>query len=310
MFNEPPEKVAETPGNDAPAGKGPPQELPAWFKQKIPRAGETAGVERLLRELGLHTVCDGARCPNRGYCYSHGTATFMIMGDSCTRRCTFCAVGKGAPLPLDPQEPAHIAEAVRRLDLSYVVITSVTRDDLPDGGAAHFAQTITALRRTLPALKVEVLVPDFKGDAAAVETVMSACPHIFAHNLETVPRLYSEVRPLADYRRSLEVLRQAKEMGTSTFTKSALMLGLGETREEVMSVLGDLRQAGCDLFTLGQYLATPGQRPVTRFLHPDEFAEWEQICLEQGFKAVASAPLVRSSFKAAELLNRLEGANP
>lgn len=284
----------------------PPQDLPVWFKQKIPRAGETAGVERLLRELGLHTVCDGARCPNRGYCYSHGTATFMIMGDSCTRRCTFCAVGKGAPLPLDPEEPAHIAEAVRRLDLSYVVITSVTRDDLPDGGAAHFAQTITALRRTLPAVKVEVLVPDFKGDATAVDMVMSACPDIFAHNLETVPRLYNEVRPLADYERSLEVLRQAKELGGSTFTKSALMLGLGETHEEVLDVLDDLLLTGCDLFTLGQYLATPGQRPVTRFLHPDEFAEWERICLELGFKAVASAPLVRSSFKAAELLTQAE----
>jgi lipoic acid synthetase len=284
--------------------------LPVWFKQKIPRAGETAGVERLLRELGLHTVCDGARCPNRGYCYSHGTATFMIMGDYCTRRCTFCAVSKGAPLALDPQEPAHIAEAVRRLDLSYVVITSVTRDDLPDGGAAHFAQTITALRQALPEVKIEVLVPDFKGDAACIETVMSANPDIFAHNLETVPRLYAEVRPLADYARSLEVLSQAKKLGGKTLTKSALMLGLGETREEVLRVLSDLRQAGCDLFTLGQYLATPRQRPVARFLHPDEFAEYERICLDMGFKAVASAPLVRSSFKAAELLTRAEEGRP
>ena len=285
-----------------------PQRLPEWFKQPVPRVGETAGVERLLRELKLHTVCDGARCPNRGFCYSHDTATFMIMGDCCTRNCTFCNVSQGKPALLEVDEPARVTEAVRRLGLKYVVITSVTRDDLPDGGAAHFARTIEAVHRTLPGVEVEVLVPDFKGETAAVECVLEALPAIFSHNLETVPRLYPEVRPLADYRRSLEVLRTAKKAHFPVITKSALMLGLGETREEVLSVMRDLREADCDMLTLGQYLAMRSRHPVIRYLLPEEFVEYEKIAREMGFRAAAAAPLVRSSFKAAELFRQVSTA--
>jgi lipoyl synthase len=285
-------------------GQEQPRRLPAWFKQPLPRVGETAGVEKLLRELRLHTVCDGARCPNRGFCYSHGTATFMILGDVCTRNCTFCNVTQGKPLNVEKDEPERITEAIRRLNLSYVVITSVTRDDLPDGGARLFGATIESVHRELPWVKVEVLTPDFKGRVSSVLTVMDARPEVFAHNLETVPRLYNEVRPLADYQRSLEVLRAAKGAYPDAITKSALMLGLGETRDEVIAVMQDLREAGCDLFTLGQYLAMRTRHPVIRYLPPEEFTEYEIIALKAGFKAVASAPLVRSSFKAAELYNR------
>ncbi|OGO16998.1 MAG: lipoyl synthase [Chloroflexi bacterium RBG_16_48_7] len=282
------------------------QKLPVWFKQQIPRAGEIASVERLLKDLRLHTVCDGAHCPNKGFCFSRGTATFMIMGDTCTRNCTFCAISKGGPSQLDTNEPSHITEAVRRLALRYVVITSVTRDDLPDGGASHFARTIESLHRIVPQVKVEVLVPDFEGDPSSIKTVMQARPEVFSHNLETVPSLYHEVRPMADYRRSLEVLGQAKQINADAVTKSALMLGLGETHDEVVSVMQDLREVGCNLLTLGQYLAPPDHHPVIRFLPPAEFAEYEQIGLKVGFSAVASAPLVRSSFKAAELFDRAQ----
>jgi len=281
------------------------QRLPEWFKQKIPRAGETADVERLLSELKLHTVCEGAHCPNIGQCFSHGTATFMIMGEICTRNCTFCAVKKGIPAPLDAEEPGHITEAVSHLGLGYVVITCVTRDDLVDGGAAHFASTVEALHSAMPWLKVEVLVSDFKGRIESVRTVIAAGPDVFAHNLETVPRLYPAVRPLADYRRSLRLLEMAKELAPGIITKSGLMLGLGETQEETIEVLRDLRQAGCDLLSLGQYLAPSSvHHPVVRFLTPHEFAEYEQIGLKEGFKGVTSAPLVRSSFRAAELYDR------
>jgi len=283
-----------------------PQRLPAWFKQPVPRVGETAGVEKLLRELRLHTVCDGAMCPNRGFCYSHGTATFMILGDVCSRNCTFCNVKQGRPAPVEEDEPKRVTAAIRRLNLNYVVITSVTRDDLPDGGAALFAATIESVHLELPNVKVEVLVPDFKGLTSSIKTVMDARPEVFAHNLETVPRLYSEVRPLADYHRSLEVLRTAKKAYRDAVTKSALMLGLGETRDEVMAVIKDLREAGCDLFTLGQYLAMRTRHPVVRYLPPEEFIEYENIALEAGFTAVASAPLVRSSFKAAELFDKAD----
>ena len=283
------------------AGNETAQSLPAWFKQPVPRAGEMADVEKLLRELRLHTVCDGARCPNRGYCYSHHTATFMILGNACTRNCTFCNVTQGKPLTVEPDEPVRVAEAIRRLKLSYVVITSVTRDDLPDGGAAHFAATIESIHFSMPEVKVEVLVPDFKGNLSSIVAVMDAQPDIFAHNLETCPRLYPEVRPKANYQRSLEVLGAAKQYNPQVITKSALMLGLGEARDEVIRVMNDLRSTGCDLFTLGQYLAMRTRHPVVRYLAPEEFEEYEQIALKAGFKAVASAPLVRSSFKAAEL---------
>jgi lipoic acid synthetase len=286
------------------------QRLPEWFKQKIPRAGETARVESLLSELKLHTVCESAHCPNMGLCFSHGTATFMIMGEICTRNCTFCAVRKGIPMPLAPEEPRHISEAVNHLGLSYVVITCVTRDDLADGGAAHFASTVEALRSQIPKLKVEVLVSDFRGSIESVRTVVAAGPDVFSHNLETVPRLYPEVRPMADYRRSLDVLKTAKELAPDIITKSGVMLGLGESQAEVIGVMRDLRQAGCDLLTLGQYLApSPAHHPVVRFVTPDEFDEYEQIGLAEGFKGIASAPLVRSSFKASELYERALSAD-
>jgi lipoic acid synthetase len=281
-----------------------PQHLPGWFKQPIPRVGETAEVERLLRDLGLNTVCDGARCPNRGYCYSHNTATFMILGDTCTRNCTFCNVTKGEPKPVQADEPVRVAGAVGQLGLKYVVVTSVTRDDLDDGGASQFARTIRSIHSSLHEVKVEVLVPDFNGSTDSLNTVILAGPDVFAHNIETVPRLYSRIRPLADYHRSLLLLKAAKELNAPV-TKSALMLGLGETRTEVLKSFQDLLDAGCDLLTLGQYLGTRQCHPVFRFLTPDEFEEYGRIALEMGFKAVASAPLVRSSFKAAELYRKL-----
>ncbi len=281
------------------------QRLPVWFKQRIPRAGETTRVERLLTGLNLHTVCQGAHCPNMGQCFTSGTATFMIMGDVCTRNCTFCAVGKGKPLPLDEHEPAHVAEAVKTLGLNYVVITCVTRDDLADGGAAHFAETVKSLHAAVPGLRVEVLVSDFKGSHESVKIVAESAPEVFAHNLETVPRLYPFVRPMADYRRSLEVLRRAKELNPALVTKSGLMLGLGEEQAEVIAVMRDLRQAGCELLSLGQYLApSQSHHPVVEFVTPERFAEYEQIGLREGFKGVASAPLVRSSFRAGELYDR------
>lgn len=278
------------------------QTLPGWFKQRIPHAGETADVEKLLSALKLHTVCEEAHCPNLGQCFSHGTATFMLMGEICTRNCTFCAVKKGVPAPLDLEEPEHITEAVRQLGLSYVVLTCVTRDDLDDGGAGHFAATIKALHAKMPELKVELLTSDFKGSIQSVRTVVEAGPDVFSHNLETISRLYPEVRPMADYRQSLDVLKTVKVLNPDIITKSGLMLGLGEGREEVVSAMRDLRQSGCNLLTLGQYLSpSAAHHPVVRFVTPEEFAEYGQIGLGEGFKGVASAPRVRSSFRASEL---------
>jgi lipoic acid synthetase len=229
----------------------------------------------------------------------------MIMGEVCTRNCTFCAVSKGFPLPLDPEEPTHVTEAVTQLGLNYVVITCVTRDDLLDGGAEHFSATVHALHDKTPALKVEVLVSDLKGNPESIQTIVSARPDVFSHNLETVPRLYPEVRPMAGYKRSLDVLRMAKEIDAGMVTKSGLMLGLGESQDEVVEVMRDLIRSGCDLLSLGQYLAPSREHhPVVRFVNPVEFAEYEQIGLREGFKGVASAPLVRSSFRASELYDR------
>ena len=281
------------------------QGLPIWFKQQLPRAGESSRVERLLSHLKLHTVCQGAHCPNIGQCFSAGTATFMIMGDICVRNCTFCAVNKGIPLPLDADEPLRIAEAVKQLELNYVVITCVTRDDLPDGGASHFAQTISQLHTAIPAIRVEVLVSDFNGNEESIKTVAEAAPGVFSHNLETIPRLYPFVRPMAQYQRSLDVLRKAKEINRYMITKSGIMLGLGEEQDEVVDVMRDLRQAGCELLSLGQYLApTQAHHPVVDFITPEKFAEYERIGMVEGFKGIASAPLVRSSFRAAELFDR------
>jgi lipoic acid synthetase len=276
--------------------------LPSWFKQKSADPGTMGQVEGLLEKLSLHTICESAQCPNVGDCFSRRTATFLILGDVCTRNCRFCAVAKGKPLAVDDEEPEHLLAAVAELGLRYVVITSVTRDDLSDGGAAHFAGTIRLLREKRPGTLVEVLIPDFQGSLEALRVVVEAGPQVLNHNVETVPRFYPEVRALADYRRSVELLSRVKDLDSGMVTKSGLMLGLGETREEVVEVMRELREARCDLLTLGQYLPPSEQHyPLARFVTPEEFSELAALGRELGFAEVASAPLVRSSFRAAEL---------
>ncbi len=280
---------------------------PDWLIKPLPQGERLVEVGRVLSRLRLHTVCQSALCPNLGECFSRRTATFMIMGNICTRNCRFCAVEKGKPTPLDPDEPARIAAAAQELQLLHVVVTSVTRDDLPDGGADHFARTIAAIREVNPKATVEVLIPDFRGSPAAIEVVVRARPDIINHNLETIPRLYGQVRPRADYQRSLEILRAVKELNQAIWTKSGMMLGLGETNEEVLEVMKDLRRVDCDLLTLGQYLSPSSEHlPVTRFIHPDEFGELAAQGRKLGFGGVASGPFVRSSYRADELLRRRE----
>ncbi len=281
--------------------------LPPWFKQRLADPAVMSSMHGLLDGLHLHTICQSALCPNIGRCFTSGTATFLILGDVCTRRCNFCAVKKGRPIPVDKAEPGHVLEAVKKMGLSYVVLTSVTRDDLPDGGAFQFARTVTLLRGNLPGITVEVLVPDFLGSEEAIRMVMASSPQVINHNVETVPRLYPEVRPGANYARSLELLYTAKKLSPEAVTKSGLMLGLGESRGEVIEVLGDLREADCDLLTIGQYLAPSAQHhPVVRFIPPEEFAEYEVIGREMGFAEVASSPLVRSSYRATELYDKVK----
>lgn len=292
----------------------PTRKFPPWLRKRLPPEEQTRPVLELLRELRLGTVCQEARCPNIGECFARGTATFMILGTTCTRHCTFCAVGDGAPAPPDPREPDRVAEAARRLGLRHVVVTSVTRDDLPDGGAGHFARTIHALHEGTPAT-VEVLIPDFAGRTEDLERVLDAGPEVLNHNVETVPRLYGRVRPEADYRRSLQVLAGAAASPGVPVAKSGLMLGLGETPQEVLAVLGDLREAGCTALTMGQYLApSPAHHPVAEFVPPERFRELEQRARDLGFAAVASGPFVRSSYGAArmaeDLLNRPNNTAP
>ncbi len=259
-------------------------------------------VQKVLASHHLNTVCEEANCPNRMECFSSRTATFMILGSRCTRNCTFCDVTNGMPDTVDREEPEHIAEAVKSLGLSYVVITSVTRDDLPDGGAGHFAEVIRKVKEKNPDAAVEVLIPDFKGDMDALKTVIGADPVIINHNIETVPRLYKEVRPQAVYERSLELLKRVKEL-SSLYSKSGIMVGLGETYDEVVESLKDLREAGCDFLTIGQYLApSKDHHPVVEYVHPDTFEQYRKEALKLGFKGVASGPLVRSSYKAHEML--------
>lgn len=282
--------------------------LPAWFKKKLPDPGPMKNMETLLEGLNLHTICESAHCPNMGECFARKTATFLILGEVCTRQCTFCAVKKGIPEDLDESEPQHLVEAVKKLGLRYVVITSVTRDDLMDGGAFHFAETIRLLHEQAGGVLVEVLVPDFSGSTEALRQVVLAAPEVLNHNLETVPRLYSKVRPIAEYERSLRLLREVKQMDPTIVTKSGLMLGLGEKREEVIQVMKDLRKADCDLLTIGQYLRpSTKHHPVVSFVSPEEFSKYEQIGRDLGFAEVAFAPLVRSSYKAAELYAKVKG---
>ena len=274
---------------------------PEWLKLSPLDPTILGRMNRLMRDLKLHTVCESARCPNRAECFARGTATFMILGDICTRNCTFCAVKHGMPQPADPEEPQHIVAAVNKLGLRYAVITSVTRDDLPDGGASQFAQTINAIHEYDSNIPVEVLIPDFKGSTSALHTVMNASPAVLHHNVETMPRLYPEVRPEANYQRSLELLEKARLLNGNFITKSGLMLGLGETRGEVIEVMTDLREAGCDLLTIGQYLQPSlSHHKVVKYIPPEEFQEYQNIGEKIGFTAVISGPLVRSSFHAAE----------
>jgi lipoic acid synthetase len=282
--------------------------LPVWFNQKPADPETMLTMERLLDGLHLHTICESAHCPNIGECFSRKTATFLILGDVCTRHCTFCAVDKGHPRPVDEAEPRHLLEAAEKLNLSYIVVTSVTRDDLVDGGASQFVTVINLLHENRDGAVVEVLIPDFRGSAEALKAVVAAHPEVINHNVETVPRLYPRVRPEADYSRSLELLLRVKKLDPEIVTKSGLMLGLGETREEVVEVMTDLRQANCNLLTIGQYLQpSPQHHPVVRFISPEEFAEYRDIGKDMGFAEVASAPLVRSSFQAAELYAKVKG---
>jgi lipoic acid synthetase len=275
---------------------------PEWLKSGVLEPAILNRATKLTRDLKLHTVCESARCPNRTRCFAEGTATFMILGNICTRNCTFCAVKHGKPRAPDPQEPDHIVQAVDRLGLRYVVITSVTRDDLPDGGSSQFAQTIRAIHEYDPSIAAEVLIPDFQGSTSSLQTVVDASPAVLNHNVETVPRLYSEVRPQAEYGRSLDLLRQAKLLDGSLLTKSGLMLGLGESRGEVVEVMADLRQAGGDLLTIGQYLQPSLEHHrLVRYVRPEEFEEYQIVGRKLGFVSVMSGPLVRSSFHAAEM---------
>jgi lipoic acid synthetase len=276
--------------------------LPEWLKRQLPRGNGNFFTHDLLRELRLETVCENARCPNRPECYARRTATFMILGNTCTRPCGFCTVPRGQPEALESDEPERLAEAADRLGLRHVVITSVTRDDLPDGGADHFYRCVLAVRARTGAA-VEVLTPDFLGNVRAIDRVLEARPEVYNHNVETVPRLYKKVRGRADYRRSLDLLAHVKRQTPATVTKSGLMLGLGETAEELLEVLADLRAVGCDTLTLGQYLApTLKHIPVARFVPPAEFDALGELARSLGFAHVASGPFVRSSYHADEMV--------
>jgi len=283
---------------------------PRWLKVRLPAGADYEDVRALVGDLQLHTVCQSARCPNLGECWNQRTATFMIMGEACTRSCGFCAVRSEQPGPLDAGEPERVAQAVSRLKLRYAVLTSVTRDDLPDGGAAHFAATIRTVRAHRPDCQVEVLIPDFQGDARALATVVAEHPDVLNHNVETVPRLYSDVRPQAAYDRSLELLRRAKELNLEQRTKSGIMVGIGESLDEVHATMRDLRGVGCDILTIGQYLRPSLLHlPVARYYEPAEFEALRTFGGEIGFLHVEAGPLVRSSYHAAEQRSALMSAD-
>lgn len=287
---------------EAPAPSPAKRRLPGWLKRPLPTGNENFFTHDLLRELKLETVCEQARCPNRPECWSQRTATFMVLGNVCTRPCGFCSVPRGDALPIEDDEPERVAEAAVRLGLKHVVITSVTRDDLPDGGAEHFYRCVLAVRRRTDAA-IEVLTPDFLGDACAIDRVIEARPNVFNHNLETVPRLYRKVRGKAEYRRSLDLLKRVKAKAPSMTTKAGLMLGIGETVAELFDVLADLRKIDCDILTLGQYLApTLKHIPVSRFVPPAEFDDIAVRARRLGFKQVVAGPFVRSSYHAREMV--------
>lgn len=281
---------------------------PPWLKVRLPSGAGYAETRGLVRELGLHTVCEEAACPNIGECWSHRTATFMLLGDTCTRNCSFCAVAHGRPLAVDATEPEHVGDAVVRLGLRHVVVTSVNRDDLVDGGAAHFAETVRAIKRRDASIRVEVLVPDFQGRLASVRTVVEAPVDVFNHNVETVPRLYKRVRPGARYERSLAVLEAAADPDKRRITKAGLMMGVGERTDEVLAVLHDLRAVGCGIVTVGQYLRpSPAHVAVERYVHPHEFDALRQAAEAMGFSHVEAGPLVRSSYHAWSHVGKIVG---
>jgi lipoic acid synthetase len=289
---------------DPPPAPGRTGRLPSWLKRTLPAGNGNFFTQTLLDDLRLETVCENARCPNRPECYARRTATFMILGNVCTRPCGFCSVPKGEPLHVEADEPARVAEAAVRLGLKHVVITSVTRDDLPDGGAGHFARCVLAVRERMPGVAVEVLTPDFLGDPAAIDAVIAANPEVFNHNIETVPRLYSRARGRAEYRRSLDLLDRVKRRAPHVVTKAGLMLGVGETTDELFDVLADLRAVRCDVLTLGQYLAPTKKHsiPVARYVPPAEFDALAAKARLMGFKEVAAGPFVRSSYHADEMV--------
>ncbi len=280
---------------------------PRWLKRRLPVGPEYEQTRRRIRDGGLHTVCQEANCPNIFECFAQHTATFLILGGRCTRHCTFCAVEKGPVGPPDPDEPRRVAEAAAQMQLSYVVVTSVTRDDLKDGGAGQFAATIRALRQQIEDVRIEVLIPDFQGDAVALKAVLDAGPDILNHNIETVPRLYPEVRPQAGYRQSLTLLRRASEAAPHIPTKSGLMLGLGEADDEIRRALSDLRDHGCRILTIGQYLQpSADHHPVVEYVEPGVFDSWRQTALKMGFAEVSAGPFVRSSYHAGQSFQKLQ----
>ncbi|HLD69959.1 MAG TPA: lipoyl synthase [Candidatus Omnitrophota bacterium] len=277
--------------------------LPSWFRQEIPDVKKISEMKNMFRASNLHTVCESARCPNMGTCWGRGVATFMISGDICTRACRFCSVSAGRPAALDREEPRHIAEVIQKMNLRYVVITSVARDDLPDEGAGHFAQTISEVRKLNPQIKIEVLIPDFSAQKEHLKTVADAGPEVISHNIETVNRLSKKIRPQAEYLISLKVLKMIQRLNPSIFVKSSFMVGLGETMDEIIELMNDLREAGCQILTIGQYLAPTQMKRhvrVERFVTPAEFENYKQLGVTLGFKHVMSGPLVRSSYIAEE----------
>jgi lipoic acid synthetase len=282
---------------------------PPWLKVRAPGSPNYLRLKTLMRDLGLHTVCEEARCPNIGECWHHGTATFMILGDVCTRACTYCAVAHGRPSEVDRAEPERVANAIDALGLSYVVITSVDRDDLDDGGASIFAETIRQTRSRLPECRIEVLIPDFQGNDDALRAVLDAAPDVLNHNTETVPRLYRMVRSGGRYARTLELLDRSRRYAPNIPTKTGVMVGLGEEFDELVSTFKDVRDAGCRILTIGQYLRpTESHAPMVRYYHPDEFADLKRIALDLGFVHVESGPLVRSSYHAHETADAFERA--
>lgn len=280
--------------------------FPAYLRKQSILTGQTCLVENTISHLNLSTVCQSARCPNRNECFAAGTATFLLLGKNCTRNCAFCAIDKENPEPLDPEEPAKIAQAAKKLSLKHVVLTSVTRDDLEDGGASHFFLTLKAIREILPESTIEALIPDFNGNLKALDKVLEAKPNILNHNMETVPRLYPTIRPGADYNRSLQIINSAKKIYPDITTKSGMMLGMGETREEVLQTMNELCRAGCEILTMGQYLApSENHYEVKKFISPENFAELTHIGLDMGFSAVVAGPFVRSSYRAHEIWKKI-----